>query len=216
VIKAVIFDMDGLLVDSEPFWQQAHIAVVGQEGHVLTENDVRQMAGRGTSSVVRLWQERFGWPDAKNSAITAAIVAKVTDLARNDAEAKPGVYQLISLLHEHTIPMAVASSSAQSLIDVIIAKLHILHDMQVVHSAESELRSKPYPDVFLTTAQLLNVSPADCLVFEDSANGVKAAVAAGMNCIAVPENPYDKALFTQADLIVHSLEDIHWELLTSL
>lgn len=212
MVKAVIFDMDGLLIDSEPFWRKAHITVLAEDGFVITEDDVRAMAGKGTSHVVEEWRSRFGWDAHLNPKIEDRIVGRVLEEVRRTGKELPGATALIRDLEKHHVPMAVASSSGPELIDAVLAKLGLRDYMQAIHSAKHEVRSKPFPDVFLSTAQSLGVSPANCLVFEDSLNGVKAAKAAGMKCIAVPEMPYDETLFIEAkpDRIVHSLEAIQW------
>jgi sugar-phosphatase len=210
MIKAVIFDMDGLLVDSEPFWRKAHIAVVAEEGFTITEDDVRHMAGKGTNHVVDEWGERFGWNASKNPDITDRVVKKVIAQVAESGKALPGVYELIEVLLQHNIPMAVASSSMPELIEVTLGKLKITKFMTVIRSTRDEKNSKPFPDVYLTVARLLGVNPSNCLVFEDALNGVKAAKAAGMKCVTVPESPYDPARFADADLIVDSLNDIDW------
>lgn len=209
-IQAIIFDMDGLLIDSEPFWRSAHMTVVRQKGFTITEDDVRQSAGKGTDTVVQGWQQRFGWPESENFETEARIVQQVVDEVRQYGTAKPGVNELITQLKNYGVPLAVASSSSPELIDTVLRKLDLTDDISVVHSARNEARSKPYPDVFLSTAKSLLVRPADCLVFEDSLNGVIAAKAAGMRCIAVPEAPYDRAAFMAAgaDLIVESLIEV--------
>jgi sugar-phosphatase len=212
MIKAVIFDMDGLLIDSEPFWRKAHIAVLAEDGFVITEDDVRGMAGRGTSQVVEEWRTRFGWDISKNPVVEERIVTEVFRQVQAGGKALPGATELIRELELHQVPMAVASSSGPELIDAVLRKLDIHHYMQAVHSGKHEKRSKPFPDVFLSAANSLGVAPANCLVFEDSLNGVKAAKAAGMKCIAVPEEPYDEVAFAAAnpDRVVPSLTEVHW------
>lgn len=212
MIKAVIFDMDGLLIDSEPFWRQSHINVLANHGHRVTEDDVRAAAGKRTADQVVLWQERFGFTDPSVEDMTNQIVDTVIASIHTHGQPMAGVVELVEELHGHGMTMAVASSSAHRLIDVVLERLGIRRYMQAVHSGEDERRGKPFPDVFLSTAKSLGVEPHDCLVFEDSLNGVKAAKAAGMHCIAVPERPFDKRLFeeAEADRIVSSLEEIGW------
>jgi HAD superfamily hydrolase (TIGR01509 family) len=210
MIKAVIFDMDGLLVDSEPFWRKAHMAVVAEEGFSITEDDMREMAGKGTDHVVAEWGERFNWDSSKNPDITERVVRSVILQVTESGRALPGVYELIETIKQHDIPMAVASSSMPELIEVTLKKLDIEKSMNVIRSACDEKNSKPFPDVYLTVARMLDVDPSTCLVFEDAFNGVRAAKAAGMRCVAVPESPYDPARFTEADMIVNSLEAIDW------
>jgi len=216
MIEAAIFDMDGLLIDSEPFWRQSHMEVLGNYGFVITEDDVRAAAGKRTGDQVALWRERFQWEEPSNDVVTDQIVQNVAKLIHLNGIALPGVYDVIDVLKSHSIPMAVASSSAPDLIDVVLERLDIKKHMEFAHSAEHEAHGKPFPDVFLSTAKRLGVSVAHCVVFEDSLNGVKAAKAAGMKCVAVPEHPHDPAAFHEADLIVSSLEDIDWRALTDL
>ena len=212
MVKAVIFDMDGLLIDSEPFWRQSHKTVLAAYGHEVTEDDVRAAAGKRTADQVAIWQERFGFTEPSNEAVTDQIVDDVIKAIHTHGKPLAGVNQLIKELHVHNMPLAVASSSSERLINVVLDRLGVKDYMQAVHSGENEKRGKPFPDVFLATARSLGVRPEDCLVFEDSLNGVKAAIAAGMRCIAVPEEPYEAQAFidAQAERIISSLEEIHW------
>lgn len=218
MIEAAIFDMDGLLIDSEPFWRRAHIDVLGKYGFVVTEDDVRAAAGKRTGDQVDIWQQRFGWTAPSNAQVSQEIVSHVSDLIHINGEALPGVYSLIELLNVHSVPMAVASSSAPQLIDVVLDRLDIKKYMRFAHSAENEANGKPAPDVFLSTARRLGVEPSNCVVFEDSLNGVRAAKAAGMKCIGVPEHPYDPQSFQEAgaDRIAKTLDKIDWSAITGL
>lgn len=217
MIEAAIFDMDGLLIDSEPFWWKSHVEVLGRHGYIITDDDVRAAAGKRTADQVMVWQERFGWSDEiSNETMTSDIVQGVTHLVHLNGTALPGVYDVIDILQQHNVLMAVASSSASSLIDAVLKRLDLTQFMQFAHSAEHEKRGKPFPDVFLSTAKKLGVNPENCVVFEDSLNGVLAAKAAGMKCVAVPEQPHDPTKFHMADLIVTSLEDINWQSLEKL
>jgi len=212
MIQAVIFDMDGLLIDSEPFWRQSHCKVLARHGYEITEDDVRAMAGHRTADVTAHWRQRFGFSEPSNQILANQVVDEVIRSIHMHGQPMPGVDRLIRELHAQGIPMAVASSSSVRLIDVVLERLGIRTYMQAVHSGENEVRGKPFPDVFLSTARTLGVYPADCLVFEDSLSGIKAAKAAGMHCIAVPEEPYSRSTFAaaQPDKIVSSLEAVRW------
>jgi mannitol-1-/sugar-/sorbitol-6-/2-deoxyglucose-6-phosphatase len=216
MIEAAIFDMDGLLIDSEPFWRKSHMEVLGNYGFVVTEDDVRAAAGKRTGDQVALWRERFQWEQPSNEVVTDEIVRNVARLIHLNGNALPGVYDIINILKRHNIPMAVASSSATDLIDVVLKRLDIQKYIEFAHSAEHEAKGKPFPDVFLSTAKRLGVAASDCVVFEDSLNGVKAAKAAGMKCVAVPEQPHDAVKFQEADLIVASLEELDWPAIEKL
>lgn len=218
MIRAAIFDMDGLLIDSEPFWRRSHIEVVGEHGVIITEDDVRHMAGRRTDEVVRHWREVHGLEHVPNEALESAVVTRVIENVRIHGTELPGVRKVIALFKQHDIPMAVASSSAPEIIEAVLQKLALKRHMHVAYSAKYEEFGKPHPGVFLTTAKKLGVNPEDCVVFEDSLSGVRAARAAGMKCIAVPEAPnINKPEFkAEADVVVPSLESVDWPMLTDL
>ncbi len=208
--------MDGLLIDSEPFWQHAAEKVLADLGH-----DVREVGthpGLRTLEEAQIWQEYFGYTEPSIEVVAQRVVENVISQAEKDGNAMPGAQGLILELEKHHVPMAVASSSAMALIDVVLDKLNLRQFMKAIHSGEHEERGKPYPDVFLSTAQTLGIQPEHCLVFEDSLNGVKAAKAASMYCIAVPQVPFDRTAFEEAkpDAIINSLQDISWQQIVRL
>lgn len=187
MIKAAIFDMDGLLIDSEPFWRSSHVAAVAKHGKSITEDDVRLMAGRRTDEVVQHWREQLDLQHVPGAEIENDVVEAVIASIINHGKELPGVFHVLELLKQHNMPMAVASSSAQSIIDAVLGTLGLEHYFEFSYSAKNEAFGKPHPGVFLTTAQRLGVNPEQCVVFEDALNGVKAAKTAHMYCIAVPE-----------------------------
>jgi HAD superfamily hydrolase (TIGR01509 family) len=209
VIQAIIFDMDGLLIDSEPHWRRAHIAAVAQYGGSITEDDARAMAGGRVDEIARHWRERHNLLHVSNEQLADTIVSQAIEAFGVHGQELPGVRHVVELFAAAGIPMAVASSSAPEVIATVLDKLSLTQYMQFAHSAMHEAYGKPHPAVFLTTAKKLGVSPADCVVFEDSLNGVIAAKAAGMQCIAVPETAnISKPAFQTADLVVPTLADV--------
>ncbi len=206
--QAVIFDLDGLLVDSEPSWRRAHQVVLGRRGFTVTEDDVRHMAGKGTLVIVELWRERFhGWNAQDNEQVCQEIFEEVAADTMRNGTALPGAQELVKKLFDQHIPMAVASSSPLFLIKTTLEKLGIAEFIPILHSGVDEAHPKPGPDVYLSAARSLGVAPGECLVFEDSPTGIASAKAAGMRCIAVPEPGRDAALFYQADSIIPTLQD---------
>lgn len=206
-IHAVIFDMDGLLIDSEPYWKIAEKEVFGRHGLDLTDDLLRQVMGFRLSEAVDHWYRYQPWPDPDLKQTESDIIAVMHRLISTQAKAMPGVYDLLKMLKSKGIRMALASSSVMSLILLVLERLDIKEYFEVVHSAEFESYGKPHPAIFLSTATSLKVSPLHCLVFEDSVNGVLAAKAARMKCVAVPElATMNDPRFAIADLKINSLE----------
>lgn len=183
----VIFDMDGLLVNSEPCWKQAEKEVFTLYGLHLTDELLTQVMGFRLNEVVKHWYNYKPWPNPDFAAVEKQIFTRVKQLIIANATAMPGVYETLELLAKHNYKLALASSSAMELIEVVLTKLQISHYFSFVCSAQAVEFGKPHPAIFLHVAQQLQVDAEKCLVFEDSINGVIAAKAARMKCIAVPE-----------------------------
>ena len=208
MIEAVIFDMDGLLIDSEPLWQEAEIEVYGQVGVPLTVEMTSQTMGLRTDEVTRHWHKRFPWKSPSQSEVSRILDETVIKRIIEKGQAKDGVDEAIKVCESLGLPMAIASSSPMKLIEAVVAKLGIADKIQTMHSAHNEEYGKPHPAVYLKTANELGVHPEHCLAFEDSANGVISAKAAKMKCIAIPEaNARDDKRFGIADIVIHSLLD---------
>jgi sugar-phosphatase len=205
-IQAAIFDMDGLLIDSEPLWQDAELTCFRPLGVPITRDICRESAGRRIDEVVRLWHERFGWEGPGIDDMVHRVLDEVTRLIMERSVALPGVYGVMDALKSRNIPMAIASSSPPALIEAVVGKLELAPYLTLTHSGIHETRGKPDPAVFLTTANKLGVSPERCLVFEDAPAGVTAAHRAGMHVVAVPSvfDPADPA-FKIADEVLGSL-----------
>ena len=209
-IAAAIFDMDGLLIDSEPLWQDAELACFLPLGVPVTRDLCRESAGRRIDEVVRLWHQRFGWDGPTVEEMVERVLETVTELILERAEPLPGVLDTMTTLHARGIPMAIASSSPPALIEAVVGALKIDDYLELTHSGVHEERGKPDPAVFLSTARKLGVAPHCCLVFEDAPAGVTAARRAGMRVVAVPSvfDPSDPA-FGQADQVLRSLQEFN-------
>jgi sugar-phosphatase len=186
MIQAVIFDMDGLLVDSEPFWREAEQQVFGKLGVPLTEAMTHQTTGLRTDEVVAYWHRQFPWTGRSLPEVTADLNAAALHLIAANAAPLPGVADVLAFFSAKRLPLAVASSSTMELIEAVLEKLDIRPFFKLVHSGTLEAKGKPDPAVYLTTARLLGLSPAQCLAFEDSVNGMNAGLKAGMKVITVP------------------------------
>ena len=186
MIKAVIFDMDGLLIDSEPFWRIAEIGVFKDLGYELTDDMLQTTMGMRNDEVVKHWVAYFGIQQANYGQIEIDILAKVQEQVEEKGTPLPGVIDTLNFFKSQQIPIALASSSPLGIIQSVVDRLGIENYFKVMCSAEFEEYGKPHPAVFLAAANYLRVAPENCLVFEDSLNGIIAAKAAKMQCITIP------------------------------
>ena len=209
MIKAVIFDMDGLLIDSEPLWQQAEIAIFKQVEIILIPSMCLQTKGLRIDEVVEYWYKKYPWDNLSKLQVEDAIVNKLIEFIHTEGKALAGVEDAINYVKTKNIKIALASSSSYKIINAALQKLNIADDFEIIYSAESETLGKPHPGVYLTTAEKLGVSPQNCLALEDSLNGVLAAKAAQMKCIAIPEmSENHNPKFAIADMVLESLEQL--------
>jgi beta-phosphoglucomutase-like phosphatase (HAD superfamily) len=217
MVSAVIFDMDGVLIDSEPFWQESEIEVFGRAGLALTRAMCLQTMGLRVDEVVEYWRRRSPFDDAPAGALEDAIVGGVVERILAKGEAKEGAAHALEFFRAKGLRAALASSSAYRLIGAVTERLGLSGKFEVVYSAEEEEYGKPHPGVYLTTARRLGVAPAECVAVEDSFNGVLAAKAARMKCVAVPEPAQRRdPRFCIADAVLDSLADVNEEVWQSL
>jgi sugar-phosphatase len=205
---AAIFDMDGLLIDSEPHWQDAEIAVYAPFGVPVDRDLCRATAGRRIDEVLTIWHRRFDWTGPPVAEMVERVLEDVTRRILADGRALPGVYDLMRGLRGAGLRLAIASSSPPALIDAVVDKLELAAYLELTHSGIDEERGKPDPAVFLSTAKKLDVDPARCLVFEDAPSGIAAGKAAGMYVVGVPSVfDLDHPDIQAADRVLESLQD---------
>ena len=216
-MKTIVFDMDGILINSEPLWKIAEIEAFAKVGLNTKATDFKESVGLRIDEVVQLWHDKVKWTTKTVKEVEDDIVTIVIREINDQGEEMEGVTELLKKLKLKGYKIGLATSSYQRIIDAVLDKLNIREYFDVVHSAEHEEFGKPHPAVFMTTSKLLNVSCSDCLVFEDSLNGVISAKAARMKVVAVPEacnGPSPKLIV--ADLVLHSLADFDVERIDSL
>lgn len=187
MINTILFDMDGLLVDSEPLWKIAEKKVFGALGLNLSNELLRQVMGFRLNEVVAHWYAYQPWPEPNFEATEEAIICCMEELLAEQAVALPGVLESLKYVQSQGFKTALASSSSMRLIEVVVNKLQIKSYFHLLYSAQSEPYGKPHPGIFISAAKQLGSDPSECLVVEDSINGVIAAKAAKMQCVAVPE-----------------------------
>ena len=215
MLQAAIFDMDGLIVDSEPRWRHMEVAVFGEVGLALTEAMCEATTGLRIDEVALHWFRRSPWAGPSPHALAERIVDRMIEGA--DTPMQPGVGGALDACAEAGLRLAIASSSPLRLIDATLSRLGLRERFELVVSAEHERFGKPHPAVFLNTAEQLGVAPTECLVLEDSLNGVLAAKSARAICVAVP-SPSDRAdpRFAIADRVLGSLEELDASLIEAL
>ncbi|MCU7550153.1 hexitol phosphatase HxpB [Chitinophagaceae bacterium LB-8] len=207
MIDAVIFDMDGLLIDSEPLWDVSMQEVFATLGIDMSSELAAQTRGLRTREVVNYWQNYFKWDSAKSTDdVCEEIINTVTDKIVSEGSAMEGLHYILDFFRAKDLKLGLASSSPKNLIDCVLSHLDIKSYFQQVYSAEFEPYGKPHPAVYLSCAKALKTNPVHCLAFEDSINGMVAAKAARMKVVAVPEahNQQDKR-YALADLKLPSL-----------
>ncbi len=212
---ASIFDMDGLLLDSEILWHQAEIEILGGLGVPLQVDGCRSTKGMFVGEVTAHWYGLYPWSGPTPDEVAVTVVDRVIALVLERGELKAGAEHAIAMCHARGLALAVASSSQYRLIETALEHFDLRRHFSLVHSAEEEAYGKPHPAVFLTAADRLGVEPRDCLVWEDAPAGVLAAKAASMACIAVPEAGEEgHPAFGLADAVLGSLlqmDDGRWD-----
>ena len=201
--RAVIFDLDGVLVDSEPNYLESERVLLGEHGITFTAEMKLPYIGMSTREMLERVKAEFGLAAALDTLVEEKNAIYLR-LAAEHTPVNAPMRDLVTLLREHAYPLALASGSSPAAIDVVLRHAGLEDAFDVVVSADAVPRGKPDPDLFLEAARRLGVLPAACAVIEDSGYGVTAARRAGMRCIAIP---YGDALsmggaFAQADLLL--------------
>lgn len=187
---AIIFDMDGVLIDSEPLWKIAMEEAFQSVGCNITRKDFQKTVGLRIDEVVRFWYDERGWEGLTCEALEARIMERMVALIQENGSPLPGVLETIHFLKENGYKVGLGTSSYRVLIDAVLDTLDLKSSFDFTHSAEDEMYGKPHPAVYLTVASRLHVTPQKCLVIEDSFNGVVAGLAAQMKVVCIPEKTH--------------------------
>jgi HAD superfamily hydrolase (TIGR01509 family) len=209
-ITAVIFDMDGLLVDTEPLHYEATNLVLEEYGKVLTPEVNERFIGLGDETFWSAVKEDFGITDSVEVLRGKRIAQMLRLIDAEPVRRMPGAAELLRLCKQRGYRLAVASSTPLQQVYAILESAGIRDQFEVIVSGEMEevRKGKPAPDIFLHTARLLNLPPRSCLVLEDSSPGVIGASTAGMKVIAVPNEATRQSDFSRADLVINSLGEL--------
>ena len=207
-ITAVIFDMDGVLIDSEPLHYESTIRYLnGELGLSYDENENREFLGRSDEYMFRVLKERYDLPVSVREMIERRRDIYL-DLLVGNVELISGIPELIRQLKSAGFGLGLASSSLQKIIDVVVTEGEVGRYFDVLQSGEHLPNCKPHPEIFLVTAKRLNVRPEGCAVIEDTEVGIRAAKAAGMYAVAYETLNVPGQDFRQADLVIRSFAEL--------
>ncbi|WP_313562500.1 HAD family hydrolase [Ruminiclostridium cellobioparum] len=210
MIKAFIFDMDGVIIDSEPLHFQTDKMVLRDLGHDIADGELSSFVGVTNPNMWAELIKRYKLDSTVEELLELQSKYKNELFGQGELQAISGIPELIDDLKGRGIYIGLASSSSREFIEMVLKGLHIYHNFDVVISGEEVENSKPAPDIFLKAAEVLKVAPAECIVLEDSGNGVKAAKAAGMKCIAFKNPNSGNQDLTLADITVGTLENLKY------
>lgn len=209
-IKAAIFDMDGLLINSEPYWHAAELATFTEMGiDPAIRDKLPDTTGLRIDQVIKLWLQAAEISDITPAAISNKIIEKVTTQIIANQPLMPGVHQALTLCQQLGLKIGLASASPQALLQTVVSLFDLQRYFMVISSAEMLTYSKPHPQVYLNAASALGVDPLQCVALEDSVNGMIAAKSARMRLIVIPAA-------VQAASPVWSLADAKLTALTAL
>jgi sugar-phosphatase len=210
MLDTVIFDMDGLLIDSEPLWQKAGMQTLTDYGISITLDQYHQTTGLRTPEWIEWWFTHYDISIDHAAAAITTIEEKAIALIEAEGEAFPGTGYILDFFRANNFTIGLATSSPLRLVDVVVKKLGIENYFKAYSSAEYLAYGKPHPQVYINCAEALGVRPLQCICFEDSFNGLISAKAAKMKCVTVPAAAeFEKVKWYAADLKIPSLNDFN-------
>jgi HAD superfamily hydrolase (TIGR01509 family) len=208
LVQAVVFDLDGVIVDSEQVWDEVRELYVRETGGTYSDQSARDMMGMSSPEWSRYMAESLrvpGTPEEINATIVERMLARYGEAP----PLLPGAVEAVRRIGAR-LPLAIASSSNRALIDVVLSASGLAGDFAATVSSEEVPRGKPSPDVYVEAARRLGVDPARCGSVEDSHNGIRSAKSAGMLVVAVPNPHYppDEESLRLADVVVPSIAEL--------
>ncbi len=217
MINTVIFDMDGLLLDTEPLWGKSMLQVAEKHKIPITAQRFKETTGLRIYEVTDHWAIHYPWEGRSSKEVAEEILDEIIASSKSHATVMRGVEQTLQLLRQHKFKIGLASSSPARMIHELVDHFGITHYFDVITSADVVDLGKPHPAVFLHCAAELGSRPNQCVVLEDSVNGMIAGKAARMKVIAIPEEiHFDDPRFSIADARLRSMEDFDLGMLKHL
>ena len=215
-VRAVVFDLDGVIIDSEEVWEEVRRGYVAEHGREFRPDTQQRLMGMSTPEWARYLAEDLG-VGRPPERVAADVLDRMAERYRAEVPLIPGAVDAVHRIAAR-FPVALASSSARVLIDRVLESTGLTGVFRATLSTEEVPRGKPAPDVFLTAADRLGADPAECAAIEDSSNGLRAAAAAVMAVICVPHGVYPPAedALARTDLVVRSLDELSVEAIEKL
>jgi HAD superfamily hydrolase (TIGR01509 family) len=208
MINTVLFDMDGLLLDTEPLWGESMLRVAEKHKIPITRKKFKETTGLRIYEVTDHWAIHYPWEGKSSKEVADEILDDIIASSKESGKVLGGVEKVLKLLKEHKYKVGLASSSPKHMIDQLVEHFKLTHYFDCITSADAVEYGKPHPAVFLHCAASLGATHNECLVLEDSVNGMVAGKAARMKVIVVPDElHFDDPRFALADAKLKSLED---------
>ena len=205
--RAVVFDMDGLLLDTELLWHDAEVELFKRHGGAFTWDDKLAVIGMSHEFTAGYFADRLGQPRERGVALVDEMVELMHERVQGQVQARPGAVELVRRIRDMgDVRLGLASNSPRRLVDTALATAAMRDAFDATVTADDVERPKPAPDIYLLICERLDVPPADSLALEDSSSGVAAAKAAGLTCIGVPQ--FAETDVSAADRVIDSLEEL--------
>ena len=205
--RAVIFDMDGLLLDTETLWHGAEVELFERHGAEFTWEDKIAVIGTSFDFSARYFADRLGRPREEGAALVDEMIGLMHGRVLRQVDARPGALELVERLRAlEGVKLGLASNSPRFLVEDALATAGVVEAFDTIVTSSDVAHAKPAPDIYLRACADLGVAPSEALALEDSASGVAAAKAAGLTCIAVPQ--FAETDVSAADRVVDSLEEL--------
>ena len=215
-VRAVVFDLDGVIIDSEGVWEEVRRAYAARHGREFLPDSQQRMMGMSTSEWSRHLSEDIGVP-LPPDRVAADVLGEMAARYRTSLPLIPGAVDAVHRLGAR-FPLGLASSSARVIVDQVLKTAGLTGAFRVTLSTEEVPRGKPFPDVYVEAARRLDLPPAECAAIEDSSNGLRSAAAAGLAVVAVPHGVYPPApdALAKASLVVDSVNQLTVEVIEKL
>ena len=207
-MRAFIFDMDGVIIDSEPIHRQVHKEIMNTLGVNISKGELALYAGATNEYIFTKLKERYGIKESVSELMDYKSKLIINKVKEESLEPINGIRELLNALRKNNIKTAIGSSSPRSLIEAVIDKFNLHGAFDCIVSGEEVERSKPYPDVYIEVSKKLGINPEKCIVVEDSHNGVQAAKSAGMKCIGFDNINSGNQDLSKADVRVDAISKI--------